>query len=525
MGHFRTGRQGGRAVWAENLIVTVSRKAGRRLVPYHRQVFTQIRDAILDGTLRAGDRLPASRELARSMRLARNTVARAYDDLLTGGYIEGRVGSGSYVMPDLERERTRPARAAARGSASRAPSVPAPKEAARPDAIRIDFRPGISDWDAFPRRLWLRLIGRALRTNAAELRRYGDPGGYFPLREAIARHLAVSRGVSAAADQVMIVNGSQQALDLIARLCLRVGDRAAFEDPCYPEARQVLGRAGSRPLFVPVDEEGFEVAALERMTRSRPAPRLVYLTPSHQFPTGAVLSLARRIALLGWAARRDVWVVEDDYDSEFRTPGRIVESLQGLDRSGRVIYVGTFSTVLFPPLRVGYLVLPAGLTRSFLQEKWLADRQTPTLDQLALTAFLQEGHFERHLRAMRRLVSARRDAMRTALEAHLAGMMEASGPSLGMHVMVRMAQGHPPDRASQIEAGLVAAAAARGVGVYPVSPCYARPPRYPTILLGYASLNEEQIEQGVLQLADAVREVSASRRTVSRRGPSRQTPP
>jgi GntR family transcriptional regulator/MocR family aminotransferase len=316
--------------------------------------------------------------------------------------------------------------------------------------------------------------------------------------------------VSALAEQVVICNGSQQALDLIARLCLRPGDRAALEDPGYPEARQVLG-ASSRPLFVPVDEDGMDVAALERMTHGRPAPRLVYLTPSHQFPTGAVLPLSRRLALLGWAARRDVLVVEDDYDSELRTPGRIVESMQGLDRARKVIYIGTFSTVLFPPLRVGYLVLPPEWTERFLQAKWLADRQTATLDQLALTAFLQEGHFERHLRAMRRLVAGRREAMRAAIRAHLDGIMEVSGPSLGMHVMVKLARPRGPARAAEIESRVVTAAAARGVGVYGAGACYARAPGLPTLLLGFASLRPEQIEEGVTQLARAAREVLGPR--------------
>jgi GntR family transcriptional regulator/MocR family aminotransferase len=493
-------------VWAENLIIGLERRTRRSAPPYHRQVFTQIRDAILGGTLRAGDRLPASRELARSLRLARNTVARAYEDLLAGGYIEGRVGSGSYVMADLDLPRTteprlKPAPASRSAEAGRARAA---AHGSSP-AIRIDFRPGISDWEAFPRRLWLRLIGRALRANAAELRRYGEPGGYHPLREAIARHLAISRGVSALAGQVVICNGSQQALDLIARLCLRPGDRAALEDPGYPEARQVLGR-GSRPLFVPVDEDGMDVAALERMTHGRPAPRLVYLTPSHQFPTGAVLPLSRRLALLGWAARRDVLVVEDDYDSELRTPGRIVESMQGLDRARKVIYIGTFSTVLFPPLRVGYLVLPPEWTERFLQAKWLADRQTATLDQLALTAFLQEGHFERHLRAMRRLVAGRREAMRAAIESDLGGIMEASGSSLGMHVMVRAGRSAPAERAADLEQRIVAAAASRGVAVYPVGPCWSRRPRYATFLLGYAALDEDLIREGVKQLARAAGE-------------------
>ena len=495
-------------MWAENLIISLERRTRRSAPSYHRQVFAQIRDAILDGTLRAGDRLPASRQLARSLRLARNTVARAYEDLLAGGYIEGKVGSGSYVMANLDLPRTTGPRLkpapAGRGAEAGRPRAPAHGPA---PAIRIDFRPGISDWEAFPRRLWLRLIGRALRANASELRRYGEPGGYYPLREAIARHLAISRGVSALAEQVVICNGSQQALDLIARLCLEPGDRAALEDPGYPEARQVLGR-GSRPLFVPVDGDGMEVAALERMTNGRPAPRLVYLTPSHQFPTGAVLPLSRRLALLGWAARRDVLVVEDDYDSELRTPGRIVESLQGLDRARKVIYIGTFSTVLFPPLRVGYLVLPPEWTERFLQAKWLADRQTATLDQLSLTAFLQEGHFERHLRAMRRLVAGRREAMRAAIESDLRGIMEASGSSLGMHVMVRAGRSASAERAADLERRIAAAAAARGVAVYAVGPCWSQPPRHATFLLGYAALNEELIREGVKQLARAAEEVS-----------------
>ena len=504
---------------AGELLVTLENRGRGGAAPYHRQVFTQVRTAILEGRLRAGDRLPATRELGASLGLARNTVARAYEDLLAGGYIEGRVGSGTFVRADLDvrvgsGRGTRPvdaprsplpapAAGAARPAGTGAPRPgPGKPGAARP--VRIDFRPGISDWDAFPRRLWLRLIGRALRSNASELRRYGEPGGHLPLREAIARHLAVSRGVSAEPEQVVICNGSQQALDLIARLCLRPEDRAALEDPVYPEARQVLG-AGSRPLYVSVDEDGMDVAALERLARGRRAPRLVYVTPSHQFPTGAVLPVSRRLSLLGWASRRDVLVVEDDYDSELRTPGRIAESLQGLDALRRVIYVGTFSTVLFPPLRVGYLVLPPAWTERFLQAKWRTDRQTATLDQLALTAFLLEGHYERHLRAMRRLVAARREAMLAAIRSELAGVMETSGSALGMHVMVRGPRMSAPARAAEMEARIGAAALARGVAVYPAGPCWSRPPRHATFLLSYAALREDLILEGVRELAGAAR--------------------
>jgi GntR family transcriptional regulator/MocR family aminotransferase len=486
---------------AESLIVTLKENGSVPFLPRHRQVFTQIRDAIRDGRLLSGDRLPPTRELALALGVARNTVARAYDDLLAEGYIVGRVGSGSYVSPGL--------------ALPRSPGVPGNRTAAAmpgraaPAALPIDFRPGIPDWDAFPRGLWHRLLGRALRSKSEELRRYGDPAGLPSLREAIGRHLAVSRGVAAPAEQVVIVNGSQQALDLIARLFLRRGDTVALEDPGYPDARRVLGGPDRRQMFVPVDGEGIDVAMLEKMTRRRAAPRLLYVTPSHQFPTGAVLSLSRRLALLGWAARRNVLVVEDDYDSEFRTPGRIVESLQGLDRSRKVVYIGTFSTVLFPPLRVGYVVLPPEMAEPFARAKWLADRQTPTLEQLALTDFLQEGHFERHLRRMRRLVAARRDAMRAALRESFGDLLEVSDALVGMHVMVRLTAVRRGVLAAEMEGRVLDAAARRGVAVYPAGSCFSLPSRRATFVLGFAALDEDLIREGVGKLAEAVAEAAA----------------
>ncbi|MGA2977720.1 MAG: PLP-dependent aminotransferase family protein [Spirochaetia bacterium] len=509
-------------MWAENLIITLGEKTRESSRPWHRQVFTQIRDAIRDGRLRSGDRLPATRELARTLGVARNTVARAYEDLLAEGYIEGRIGSGTYVsdgLGELPRDAEEPWK-------RRQPSVHEPgkaypephltwlggPESTDAGSLPIDFRPGIPDWDAFPRGLWLRLLGRALRSKATELRRYSEPGGHYPLRDAIAHHLGVSRGVTARPEQVVIVNGSQQALDLIARLFLKPGDTVALEDPGYPDARRVLAGPAHRQLFVPVDEDGIDVDALEKMTSTRVAPCLLYVTPSHQFPTGAVLSLSRRLALLSWAARRNVLIVEDDYDSEFRTPGRLVESLQGLDRSRKVVYVGTFSTVLFPPLRVGYVVLPIEMAEPFMRAKWLADRQTPILEQLALTDFLQEGHFERHLRRMRRLVSARREAMRAALEKYFGNSMEASDSSVGMHVMVRLTATRRGMAAAEIEGRILAAAAERGIAVYPVGPCFSRPPLHAIFLLGYAALSEDLIREGVEKLAKAVAAALSRRR-------------
>ena len=486
---------------AEELIITLDTgRAGRRN-PFHRQVFAQIRSAILDGRLRPADKLPSTRELAGKLGLARNTVVRAYEDLLAEGYLEGKVGSGTFIAADLKA----PSGALPGSSKPRAakPGVREPPGEQRSSGyLPFDFRPGIPDWDAFPRALWHRLIGRALRANARELSRYGQPAGYPPLRRAIARHLAISRGVVAGAEQVVIVSGSQQALDLIARLHLDPGESVALEDPGYPEARQVLARQVSRPLFIPVDEDGLDVGALARRSRKGPPPRLVYVTPSHQFPTGVTLSLARRLALLEWAARNGSLIIEDDYDSEFHGPGRAVESIQGLDRAGSVLYVGTFSTVLFPPLRVGYVVLPPGLVEPFVRAKWLADRQTPTLEQLALTDFLEAGHFERHLRRMRRLVSGRREALRDAIGRYFAGLLEPPRPGTGMHLLQPLPTRGLSMSPAALERLAVGRAAARGVGVYPLGPCHSTPAKEAALLLGYAAMPEDRIREGISILAE-----------------------
>ena len=483
--------------------------------PYHRQIFDGIREAILAGRLRPADRLPATRELANELGVARNTAARAYEDLLAAGYLEARVGAGTYVSsgirPPVGRGSTPPVGRGSTPPVGRGSTPllgpPAPRSAQVParaaDPLRFDFLPGIPDWDAFPRALWHRLLGRALRARPSELRRYGDPAGYFPLREAIARYLAVSRGTVATPEQVVIVSGSQQALDLIARRVLSGRDTAAIEDPGYPEARRLLSAAAARLCTVPVDDQGMVVERLA--TAAGSDPRLVYLTPSHQFPTGATLSLARRLALLDWAGRRDALIVEDDYDSEFRAPGRTIESLQGLDRGHRVIYIGTFSTVLFPPLRVGYVVLPPSMVEPFVLTKWQADRQTPTLEQIALTDFILEGHFERHLRRMRRLVAARRRAMLAAITDRL-GDVEVAGADSGMHLMMRL----PPltgHAAREVEERVSAAAAELSIAVYPVAPCRSGPVRQAAFALGYAAVSEEIIREGISAFAGAIRRV------------------
>ncbi|MHB1006385.1 MAG: MocR-like pyridoxine biosynthesis transcription factor PdxR [Chloroflexota bacterium] len=499
---------------AEQLLVTL-----RPGFPYHRQVYEQLRAGILQGRLRPGDRLPSTRDLASRLGLARNTVARAYEDLLAEGFLSGRVGSGTYVAAQLaERPPTTadpvpvagPPTTPTRGLSEWGRRLPTDVQLRpAPAAPPFDFRFGTPDWRAFPRALWLRLLGRVSRRETVELTRYGEPAGYYPLRQAIAQHLALSRGIAAGPEQVVIVSGSQQAVDLLTRLRVGKGDSVALEEPGYPEARRAFAAAGARLLGVPVDDDGLDVEALCQMAAGQD-PKLIYVSPTHQFPTGVTLSLSRRLALLEWAGRRDVLVIEDDYDSEFRYTGRPVESLQGLDRWGRVVYVGTFSTVLFPPLRVGYVVLPPDLVEAYVRAKWLADRQTATLEQLALAEFLVEGHYGRHLRHTRRLAAERRAALLAAVAANLGNLAEPPVANTGMHVMLRLAGAPRATEAAAVEKAIVARAAEQGVGVYPSAPCFATTPATPALLLGYAALAPAQIHEGIARLAIVVESVLAA---------------
>jgi GntR family transcriptional regulator/MocR family aminotransferase len=348
--------------------------------------------------------------------------------------------------------------------------------------------------DAFPLKVWARLVAAQARLTSASSLGYGPPEGQAPLREAIAHYLRRSRAVDCDPDQVIVVSGSQQAFDLVARVLINPRDRVVIEEPQYPGAREAFLGAGARLIAVPVDHEGLEVAKLGRAAHSA---RLVSVTPSHQFPTGAVMSLARRVALLSWAEERSAYVVEDDYESEYRYEHRPVEAIQGLDRAGRVIYIGTFSKVLFPALRLGYLVLPRPLAQPFRSAKWLADRHTASFPQGVLTQFIREGHFERHLRRARALLAGRQAALLGAIRAHLGDRVDVSGASAGLHILMWIRGMHPGAALT----ALIGRAAKAGVGIYPVTPYYMRPPRRAGLLLGYAGLNEEQIRAGIERLS------------------------
>ncbi len=473
------------------------------------QIYHALRRAILAGQLAPGARLPATRALAYELGVSRNTVLLAYDQLLAEGYTVGQTGSGTYVadaLPDVTlsshdarvqavhtREGTTLHLSTYGRRVAQNTFLPPPSAVPHCQPVRYDFRYGLPDVAAFPHDTWRRLLARRARAISMQTLHYGPPEGYAPLREAIASYLQRARAVVCEPEQIIVVNGSQQALDLTARVLLDAGDKVLIEEPHYQGARQVFLAAGAQLMTIPIDAEGLVTTAFPDAAAGA---RLVYVTPSHQFPTGAIMSLVRRLALLQWAETAEAYVLEDDYDSEFRYEGRPVEAVQGLDRSGRVIYVGTFSKVLFPALRLGYLVLPPPLVPLFTAAKWLTDRHTSTLEQAVLTDFIHEGHFEHHLRRSRTRNAARRAALLEALETYLGWCVEVSGANAGVHLLVWLRDVAP----SQLGACIDCAAQA-GVGLYPVTPYYLTPPPWAGLLLGYAAMTTDDIRAGIQRLA------------------------
>jgi GntR family transcriptional regulator / MocR family aminotransferase len=473
------------------------------------QIYHALRRAILAGQLAPGTRLPATRVLAHELGVSRNTVLLAYDQLLAEGYTVGQTGSGTYVATALPDVTLTPhdARVRAMTASEGTPlhlsaygrrvaqntALPPPSAMPHCQPVRYDFRYGLPDGAAFPHDTWRRLLARWTRAVSVQALHYGPPEGYAPLRQAIASYLQRARAVVCEPEQILVVNGSQQALDLAARVLLNAGDRVLIEEPHYQGARQVFLAAGANLMTVPIDAEGLVSTALPEAAAEA---RLVYVTPSHQFPTGAIMSLVRRLALLQWAETTGTYVLEDDYDSEFRYAGRPVEAVQGLDRSGRVVYVGTFSKVLFPALRLGYLVLPPPLVPLFTAAKWLTDRHTSTLEQAVLADFIYEGHFEHHLRRSRTRNAARRATLLEALDTYLGTRVEVSGANAGVHLLVWLR-----DVAPQQLSAFIDCAARAGVGLYSVTPYYLMPPPRAGLLLGYAALTTEEIRAGVQRLA------------------------
>ena len=490
---------------------------GESQTPLYRQLYDSLRRAILAGQLAPGARLQSTREMAAELNVSRNTVVNAYEQLLAEGYLEGQVGSGTYVsraLPEdlldvktvtrsLTRSVGKGLGLSERGKvfAAFARGVPRAPEEVRP------FQPGVPALDAFPFEIWSKLLARHGRNPSDALLGYGEPQGHAPLRRAVSSYLGLSRAVRCAPEQVVIVDGAQMAFDLVARVLLDPGEAAWLEEPGYPGARAAFTAAGARLVHVPVDEDGLDVtagAALESNVR------LIYVTPSHQFPLGMTMSLPRRLALLDWAGRAGAWVVEDDFDSEYRYEGRPLASLQGLDNDGRVVYVGTFSKVLFPSLRLGYLVVPPNLVDAFVAARAMSGRHSPTVEQAVLTDFIEEGHFGRHIRRMRTLYRERQAALLAALREEAGGLVEVEPSVAGIHLAAWLPEGLDDREVSR-------EAFRRGVEARPMSAFYAGRPGRGGVELGYAAYSEEKLRRGAALLAEAIRACAGARRSFGRR--------
>ena len=476
--------------------------------PLHQQLYEELRQAILSRRLLPGQRLPSTRAFAQSLGLARITVTQSYERLLSEGYLQAIVGSGTYVCTQIPDELLR------------SPTVVAPPKQNRPMVslstygenllsqpfsllpeanLPISFRYGRPAFDQFPMQLWRKLLSHHCRTDLSWLDYATDFQGYQPLRQAISGYLAHSRAVQCDPDQIVITNGTQQALDLIMRLLINPGETIAVEDPGYVSAKRIFLSHGVNLLPIPVDESGLIV---EKLTSNQAQPiRCVYVTPSHQFPTGAILSLPRRLELLTWAQQTGALILEDDYDSEYRYGNRPIPALQGLAKSDSVLYVGTFSKVLFPSLRIGYVVLPSHLVPLFAQAKWLCDRQLPGLEQRVLTDFIEQGHLDSHIRKMRSYYDHNRQVLVQALKEHWGEKVTILGEQAGIHVMIRL-------QIPLSDAEIIQRAVQKDVEIMSALPYYLNSVDLNNIqgefILGYSELSADQIQEGIRRLAQVL---------------------
>jgi GntR family transcriptional regulator/MocR family aminotransferase len=468
----------------------------RSSTPLYRQIYESYRTKILSCELRAGQLVPSSRELARELRISRLPVLNAYAQLLAEGYFETRVGTGTFVSRSFPETPAHSATRTLQVSEPRPRSVSAHASALPPYerpywAVHLGpFQVGQPALREFPLRTWSKLVARCARRMNVETLRYGNAMGLEELREVIASYLRTSRGVRCETEQIMIVGGSQQALDISTRVLLNSGARVWIEDPGYWLARHVLRGAGCRAIPVPVDAEGLNVA--EGIRRCRMG-RAAFVAPSHQFPIGVTMSAARRLQLLEWAHAVGAWIVEDDYDSEYRYDSMPIASLQGLDRHSRVIYIGTFTKVLFPSLRLGYIVIPKDLIERFLAFRQAMDLGSPQATQMVLAEFIRSGHFSRHIRKMRTIYAERRRVLVQEIERAFGDSCTIVGADAGMHVTVLM-RGRLQDHE------VAAKAMRRKVLVSPLSSAYVGSAPQQGLVLGFGNTDVAQIPGSVLLL-------------------------
>ncbi|MNI13092.1 HTH-type transcriptional regulatory protein GabR [compost metagenome] len=476
----------------------------------NRQIYEQIRKAILRGSLQGGDAIPSTRMLAQQLQVSRSVVIQAYEQLQSEGYLIMKKGAGTYIADnavnvcqskqisigkDNHSELTT--------NASRVTTVVNSRTGVGKDQLNseiFDFRYGVPSWEAFPMDRWQKVLVEACRKATPDiLGGYGPPEGSYRLRQEIARILRSSRSIPAVPDQIIITAGATQALDMITRLFVEDGERVIVEDPAHPVIREIFCFAGGDVVSVPVDQEGLRVQDIEpRINAKNGDPsdvKLIYVTPSHQFPAGMTMSHQRRRELLDFADSNNAYIIEDDYDSEYRYVGQKESALAGLDSSGRVIYVGSFSKSLFPGLRIGYAVLPPSLIKSFLAIKCITSRMTPALEQEALAEFIATGQYARHVNAMGKLYRSRRSCIVNTLHRYFKNRVSTYGDEAGLHLLIEL-------NTEANEHLMAEKALGYGVKVYPASEYFVvSKPKTASFLLGYANMTEYQIERGIELLA------------------------
>lgn len=474
--------------------------------PLYKQLYEGVRSAIVRGQLPTGTRLPSTRVFAFELGVSRATIQLAFEQLMAEGHLSARAGSGTYVASTFPREEVKKSVKEALRSHLKSAELPISERGkawlsapyfARPlmlpgQEVQRAFRVGLPAVDAFPYKTWQQLLVRSWQQMQHDLFAHQHAAGYLPLREAITSYLAIARGVHCTAEQIIMVSGSQQGIDLAVRVLLNPGEKVWMEDPGYLGARGALLGAGAQLVPVPIDAQGLVVQTGQEYA---PYARLAFVTPSHQFPLGVTMSMTRRLSLLEWARSTGAWILEDDYDSEFRYVGRPLAALQGIDRANRVIYLGTMSKVLFPALRLGYLVVPPELISAFVAAHLFTDTSLPLLEQMTLAAFLNEGHFVRHIHHMRK-VYRERQAMLVKLtdEQKLAGTLELQPTVAGMHMIGWLAWGQDDRQVARAAAGI-------GVDVSPLSLYALEGNSRPGILLGYTAVREQEMRTGIERLA------------------------
>jgi GntR family transcriptional regulator / MocR family aminotransferase len=467
-----------------------------------KQIYEQVRGAILAGRLAPGERLPPTRELARRLDVSRNTVSLAYEWLTAQGLLRGRAGAGSFVdATGRSNVRQRPSPPPSTMQSRRLWSQ-IPRDFGKIAPGAFDFRPGVPDTSLFPFRSWRRLVSKQLTPRRSK-DWYEDSTGHPALREAIAKYVGVARGVPASADDVMVTCGTQHGLDLLGRVLIEPGTRVAIEDPTYPPMRQLFESLGADVVGVEVDDEGLSVASLPDDAR------LVYVTPSHQYPLCVQMSHARRLALLRWAQERNAVLIEDDCDSDFRFAGRPADPLKAMDRAGCVVYVGEFRKTMLPSLRLGFLLAPASVQEALKTALFVGGCHCPCPTQAAMAEFIRDGLFARHIRKMRREYAGRRDKVMQTLERRFGQWLDPIHGATGLHVTAFL-------RTSlEIETTIAACAEGNGISLHRLSPYYLRHRARPGLTLGYGGVSTERIEEGLQRLRNSIEHATAARRARS----------